>query len=145
MIRSTTVGRGVVLYFKDFLRVQSVEVLNNFKFEESIWLRIHLKGNDSLLVGCIYRSPSSSKENNAKLNDLLRHALTLKDSHVLITGDFNYGGLNWELQQSTDNVEHCSSIFMECVKDLFLYQHVTEHTRHRVGQSPSRLDLIFFK
>ena len=67
----------------------------------------------------------------------------MKDTHILIAGDFNYGNLNWELQQSTENFDHCSSLFMEKVKDLFLYQHVTENTRHRIGQSPSQLDLIF--
>ena len=45
--------------------------------------------------------------------------------------------------QSTESLDHCASIFMERIKDLFLYQHVKEFTRHRLGQSPSRLDLIF--
>ena len=71
IIRSTTEGRGVVIYYKQFLNVQLVEVLNKFDFEESIWLRVQLKGSDSLLVGCICRSPSSSRDNNIKLNDLL--------------------------------------------------------------------------
>ena len=143
MIRSTTEGRGVVIYFKEFLNVQSVEVLNKFDFEECIWLRIQLKGSDSLLIGCIYRSPSSSRENNIKLNVLLRQAVSLKDTHVLFVGDFNYGGLDWELEQSSENIDHCSTLFMDNIKDLFLYQHVTECTRHRVGQSSARLDLIF--
>ena len=75
IIRSTTEGRGVILYFKTYLHVQSVDTLNNFDFDESIWLRIKLKGNGSLLVGCIYRSPSSSRDNNIKLNHLLQRAI----------------------------------------------------------------------
>ena len=142
-IRSTTDGRGVVIYYKDFLSIQYVNVLNNFKSDESIWIRIKLKGCDSLLVGNIYRSPSSSKENNLSLNELLITALDLKDTHTLIVGDLNYGNLNWELLQSHESLEHSSSLFMETIKDLFLYQHVVEDTRFRVGQSPSRLDLIF--
>ncbi len=89
VIRSTNEGRGGVLYFKTYLRVESVEVLNNHEFNESVWLRIKLKGSDSLLVGSIYRSPSSSRENNIMLNHLLEEALDQNDTHLLIAGYFN--------------------------------------------------------
>ena len=143
IIKSATEGRGVIIYFKTCLYVQKVDVLNNENFEESVWIRLTLKGNDSLLIGNVYRSPSSSRENNLLLNNLLQLAVEQNDSHILITGDFNYGSLDWELMQSTESLNHCSSLFIERIKDLFLYQHVEECTRHRVGQSPSRLDLIF--
>jgi len=142
-VRSTTQGRGVIIYFKHSLSVHSVEVLNNFDFEESTWLSIKLKGNDNLLVGSVYRSPTSSRENNIRLNHLFQKALDTNHTHILITGDFNYGTINWELQQSPDSIDQCSSLFLESVKDLFLFQHVAETTRHRMGQSSTRLDLIF--
>ena len=143
VIRSATEGRGVVIYFKTCLYVQKVDVLNNEYFEESVWIRLTLKGNDSLLIGNVYRSPSSSRENNILLNNLLQLAVGQNDTHILIVGDFNYGSLDWDLMQSTESLNHCSSLFIECIKDLFLYQHVKDCTRHRVGQSSSRLDLIF--
>ena len=143
--KSLTEGRGVILYFKNCLYVQKVEILDNILFNESIWIRLHLKDNDSLLVGNIYRSPSSIPENNVLLNKLIVEAVNLKDTHILITGDFNYGTFNWESQQSSDSYmyDHCTSIFTECIKDTFLFQHVKESTRHRGDQTPSRLDLIF--
>ena len=58
------------------------------------------------LVVYIYRSPSSSRDNNIKLNHLLQHAIDLKDTHIFIAGDFNYGNLNWKLQQFTENFDH---------------------------------------
>jgi len=143
IIKSTSEGRGVIIYFKTYLQVQSVDILTNHVFNESIWLKIKLKGSDSLLVGNIYRSPSSSYENNNNLNFLLQETIDMNTSHVLIVGDFNYGSIDWELYQSTEALEHCPTLFTENVKDLFLYQHVGENTRHRVGQSSSRLDLIF--
>jgi len=133
VISSTSEGRGVIIYFKTYLQVQSVDLLTNRVFDESIWLNIKLKGNDSLLVGNVYRSPSSTNDNNANLNFLLKKAIDMNTSHVLIVGDFNYGSINWELFQSSEALEHCSSLFTEKVKDLFLYQHVGENTRHRVG------------
>ena len=42
-----------------------------------------------------------------------------------------------------ENESHISSLFMEGVKDSFLFQQVKESTRHRDGQEPSILDLIF--
>jgi len=63
---STLDGRGVVIYYKLNLSVSNVEVLSGFNFNESVWIRVKLKDADSLLIGNIYRSPSSSKENNAK-------------------------------------------------------------------------------
>lgn len=38
-----------ILYFKHCLHVQAVQRLNDFDFDESIWLQ--LRGNDGLLVG----------------------------------------------------------------------------------------------
>ena len=142
LLRSTVEGRGVIVYFKQLLTVYSVDFLISFNFEESLWVRIKLKGCDTLLVGNIYRSPSSTYENNLKLNELLRKAMELKDSHILLMGDFNYGGLNWEFLQSSEHLEHSSTLFMEKIY-LFLYQHVDRDTRHWVGQSPLRLDLLF--
>ena len=112
-------------------------------FNESCWVRLKLKGTDSLLIGNIYRSPSSTKENNLKLLELLRLTSQEKDSHMLVVGDFNYGSVNWELLQSSEGINSCSSTFVECIKDLFLYQHVESDTRFREGQAPSRLDLVF--
>ena len=65
------------------------------------------------------------------------------NTYSLIVGDFNYGSINWELYQSSEALEHCSSLFTEKVKYLFLYQYMGENKRHSVGQSSSRLDLIF--
>ena len=52
-------------------------------------------------------------------------------------------GINWEEQESFESVTHISSIFLEYVRDSFLYQHVKDFTRYRDGQEPSILDLIF--
>ena len=50
-------GRGLALYTKNSLSATSVSFNNNFT--ESIWCRVNLRHHDSLLVGCVYRSPNS--------------------------------------------------------------------------------------
>ena len=64
-------------------------------------------------------------------------------SHTLITGDFNYKDINWSTLESTTNIEHEASVFLENLRDLYLTQHVTQPTRIRENQNYSCLDLIF--
>ena len=45
--------------------------------------------------------------------------------------------------ESTVNIEHDASIFLEVIRDLYLTQHVTQPTRFRDNQNDSCLDLIF--
>ena len=43
--------------------------LDNFTggFQESLWCSISVHGSDSIVVGVVYRSPSSTHENDDKL------------------------------------------------------------------------------
>ena len=59
--------RGVVLYIHKSLTAFKVDILSDSDFSESVWCEISLRDTDKLLVGCIYRSPSSSKDNNNKI------------------------------------------------------------------------------
>ena len=58
-------------------------------------------------------------------------------------GDFNYKETDWEIYEALENESHISMFFMEGVKDSFLFQQVKERTKHRDGQEPSILGLIF--
>ena len=85
-----------MLYIHKSLTAFKVDILSDSDFSESVWCEISLRGTDKLLVGCIYRSPSSSKDNNKKLNDLVsKTRFYLKYSHYLIMGDFNYPEIDW--------------------------------------------------
>ena len=53
-----------------------------------------MKG-DSLLLGCIYRSPLSSTSSNDNHIDLLNNAGEDKASHKVIIGDFNWR-IRWD-------------------------------------------------
>ena len=61
--------RGAALYINK--KLKSEEIKFKEKFEESVWAQIKLNNNDMLLLGCIYKSPSSSPENLDELNKLL--------------------------------------------------------------------------
>ena len=40
------------------------EWLEDTLVEENLWVSVELCGRDKLLIGCIYRSPNSTEENN---------------------------------------------------------------------------------
>lgn len=136
-----TKGRGCVCYIKSNISAIKVQLGDNF--QESVWCSVNLTGSDKLLVGCIYRSPSSSIENNQELLNLFLQVRDLSPSHILILGDFNLREIDWRTDTANANEEHIASKFLECVRDCFLYQHIRDYTRFREGSEPSVLDLLF--
>ena len=76
----------------------------------------------------------------------MRHNVDeLGDMHckeLVILGDFNYKEINWEENTVSGDDQ---TKFIECIQQNFLTQHVTEITRFRGNDIPSRVDLIFSK
>ena len=98
------------------------------KFQESIWISIKLNAKDKVIVGCAYKSPSSKQENLDELKSLMRNVSQMDKeySHILIMGDFNYPKINWK--QWTSSGDKDAEAFLECIRDSYPYQHVTEFT-----------------
>jgi exonuclease III len=132
--------RGIAVYIRNHITASQIMLKTIAK--ENIWCELKLKDNDTLLLGCIYRSPTKNNENTDNLCKLLIEAQEKKPSHVLIVGDFNYPEIDWENVHTNEPENHRSHTFIKTFQDLFLYQHTTEHTRYREGHNPSLLDLI---
>ena len=114
-------------------------------FKDHLLVEIHLSRNDSILCGCIYRSPTREKEASLEsinqVCDILAKASERNDAYLLICGDFNYREIDWENESSNEKSEHCSS-FLNTIQGCFLHQHVTGPTRYRHREEPSLLDLV---
>lgn len=132
-------GRGILIYVKQALNAVELKIESNFK--EHVWVKINLKNCDKLLVGCLYKSPSSDEENLQELNKLLNQASKLEDrfSHILITVDFNFPKIDWADWRGKDEID---MKFIECIRDCYFDQLVDKPTRYRINQEPSVLDLI---
>ena len=92
-----------------------------------------------MLIGCMYRSPNtSSEENNEKLFQLLKSSKMLQYSRICIVGDFNYPYVCWDGRWSgprnNDVIQH--------VHDAFLIQKVVKPTRRRINQNPTLDDWV---
>ena len=124
---------------------QYKQVKVNNSFEEACLVEVRLRNGDTLLFGCIYRSPtqtSDSAVNNDNLNKLLQELSAKSYSHICLVGDFNYREINWNSWTTPHGETSKESKFIEPVRDCFLFQHVQEPTRARGNDDPSLIDLI---
>ena len=90
-------GRLVCIYVleSDNITYRESNINQSIGFSECVWIQVKPNKEDTILVGCIYRSPNSSDANNEKLGDLIRAANSTEASHVLIMGDFNMPEIDW--------------------------------------------------
>ena len=100
----TSAKRGVCIY--THVSLSATECRMTTDCDESVWCEVRFTGNDKLLVGCVYRSPNSNRENDVKINTTLHKANSSGYSHVLVCGDFNHPSLNWRDSTSPTDVNH---------------------------------------
>ena len=131
--------RGIAIFISN--SISAYEVQYPELFHEQLWLSIPLIGNDSLTVGCVYRSPSSDiSTSTTLLNELLR-SVSSSCTHLLVCGDFNYPSIDWTTGYGRTS-EPCAQQFLDTLQDLFLYQHIDLPTRYRQSQVSNTLDLV---
>ena len=73
-------GRGICLHVKQELKPTLVEL--DSKCQECVFIKCELTKGESLVLGLVYRSPSSSEENNAKLNRTMENIVGTKPTHL---------------------------------------------------------------
>ena len=133
---------GVALYLSNKLvgAVQADKGLNT-PYLNSLWITLPLEKRDCLLIGLVYRSPSTSEAENVSLLSYLSElSHTHHFSHLLIMGDFNAPKLDW-LNYGASNSGFSKS-FLEIITQKPWFQHVLYPTRSRAHQNPSLLDLV---
>ena len=96
-VEPATGGRGIIVYTHNSLDKSTVQLSPIASFEEACLLEIRLRGNDTLLFGCVYRSPTAGPDaiaNNEHLNQMIRTIYAKSYSHVCLVGDFNFKDIN---------------------------------------------------
>ena len=74
--------------------------------------------------------------------DIFRNEYAKSCKNLVIVGDFNFPGIDWNNWSMEHNENHITFKFLELLRDNFMSQHITESTRFRQGQQSSLLDLI---
>ena len=138
-------GRGIAVYTHESIEKSVIQITPEINFEEVCLLELKLRGCDTMLFGCFYRSPTPSdlsEKNNEDLNSLLKSISKKKYSHICFVGDFNFKDINWSNCTTIHREDSKEFKFIETVRDCFLTQHVDKPTRRRGNDDASLLDLV---
>ena len=133
-------GRGQIMYVDKMLEAEPITLTT--KVTEVMAIKIEENANKSIIVALIYRSPSSSQRNNTRIRKAIDELVEINSAELLIMGDFNYKEINWEQDTASGDEQ---TMFVECIQQNFLTQHIKELTRFRGKDEPSRVDLLFTK
>ena len=133
--------RGVCIYVKSHLGASNIDVVSCDHLE-TIFCEISLEKDDKLLIGCIYRSPNTSGIADEEMRNLILSCSARSYSHLLLMGDYNYPEISWDPIRLPEDHMHPATLFVECLRDAYLYQHVTNPTHSTAEQKANTLDLI---
>ena len=114
-------GGGVAIFVKK--EIQGIRIEKIGQFQEALWYKIQDNG-DSIIVGVVYRAPSTSFEEDENLIGTLREMEKYK--RVMVVGDFNFPDIKW---QSLDADTREAKNFLQVIQDNFWYQHINQPTR----------------
>ena len=143
--RNVKKGGGAILYVSSDIEQRPCRPLNTGGYESSAWCWIIEKGGKKILVGSIYRSTSSTPENDTLLLKKIDQAYEIAgDNRLLLLGDFNVPGIDWKDKDLKRGATRIDELMLDVMNDCFLHQHVKEDTRFMNEQS-STLDLVFTK
>ena len=94
--------------------------LMSFDIDDSLWCSVMLGNSQQLLIGIVYRSPSSSDTNNSRLLSAIRGIDELKQfSQVLLMGDFNTLGIDWEELDYTGSASSFASNLFDATNYVY--------------------------
>ena len=108
---------GVLIYTRKCLEALTVN-FSKRDYQEYVHCKLSSKNSGLLHILCVYRSPSSTTENNINLNSLISEFSKL-NGHLLILGDFNYPTINWATLGTPHNKENCYKISYSYPKLFF--------------------------
>ena len=116
MLNNVTNTRGVAVYVKKYITSNQVELANAVK--DTVWVEITLEKEKKMIIGGIYRSPNNNNNNNKLLFETIYSASQLNKDNILLMGDFNCSGINWEDFSTTEqNVDSLSFKLIETIRD----------------------------
>jgi exonuclease III len=131
-------GGGVAIYVRKDIRCSEFKV-NDIEQIEQIWCSIE-HNNKKILVGCIYRPPTTNKELNKEINISLVEARSLVTTKIfsgmIVVGDFNHNDIIWQDDENMNikykfkskNGKKTSRNFIECIEKNRMIQHVNGPT-----------------
>jgi len=153
--RGTPCG-GVAIYIQDGLEHgepvdKEISKLGHGKdTTEQVWCYVKTE-KDSILIGCVYRPPTSNAVTNLRIQESLKKAKRVVDTGkytgMLVAGDFNLPKIKWLCDGSAELIGPENSLagyFLQEIQENNISQHVTIPTfKQANGTCVNTLDLVF--
>ncbi len=97
----TDEGRGVCLYVHESILGSCIE------HKVNMGVKVKLGNNEVMKLGCVYRSPNSTEEDNVILNNQIKSLeCTPNNEDIIVFGDFNHPEINWSDCSCPKDVDH---------------------------------------
>jgi len=123
-------GGGVLVASKDSI---ITEALPDYDTNcELHWIKIHLEGAKTLIVGVFYRPPDSPIQCLHELSlSLTRIRVKYPDAILMLGGDFNLPGIDWQSMSHVPSrpKKAESELLLSTIQDFHMDQLNTEPTR----------------
>ena len=126
---------GVAVWIKSTLASAHLDQLQSAE-QETLWVKVRLRGGTSLVIGSVYRPGSCSPTDLClidSLDDTLHQAKELSPN-VILAGDFNLYSADWLGSAK-------STPARDALEDLCITQELTQHVREPT-RGANTLDLI---
>jgi ribonuclease P/MRP protein subunit RPP40 len=123
-------GGGVLLYVKNCILVEEINVNDAKDFEEYLYCMLTIGNSRTALILC-YRAPSNGTAQDRGLFEIFKKA---SKGDSIIIGDFNYPNVDWKNHLAKGSGRR----FLKVVDDCFLQQLTKDKT---CGENV--LDLVF--
>ena len=133
-------SRGILVYASAEISAAYME--ESISFKEYLLIKIKTKNKSNILFGIVYRSPTSSQENDRELFTLISYLNVKFSDHLVLVGDFNYSSIDWQRWTGSGNPMNSDEKFIDVLQKNGLHQHITTPTRQRGDDEPHVLDLV---
>ena len=119
-------GIGQIIHVSREIPHKEIETVN--KAKEAMIIELNINKTEKIAIALIYRSPSSSIENNAEVIAQLESICKMKAKSKVIVGDFNFKEIEWEAHQGSGEEQ---KKLLEWSETNYMQQVVSETTRQR--------------
>ena len=125
-------GGGVLLAISDQFICDEALELSPDDDTEIVWAKINIKGKKTLYVSSFYNPKTSDTNSLVGLEKSLKRASNIKNAAVIMGGDFNLPGFNWEDNSLKPGTNHTKQHYclIDILNDTGLTQIVKEPTRN---------------
>ena len=135
--RERSTGGGVLIAVHN--SINSTEIKTENENAETIWAKLILTSQQNITIGACYRPNVADKTTTPALKKIVETMLNKQHRNIILAGDFNYPGWNWNDMQLKPTCQHINlhEDFRAFLNENGLVQEVREPTR-----DANTLDLI---